>query len=265
MRRFHLTYCPRFHTLRIYSGGKFAFEDDGDGDIYKADLQGPVGSINYMTGAVELHESVTGPLEVEYKSGFDGSGMMHVESIGEENGFVSPTRRSARHASAPKGLRCADCEIDERACFECVRAFTSQPRPPRGVPAKPRFPRGHLEDLHGRPHCPNCGSRLHGDGYKTVLHCEFVDITGFDKAYEPDGSPVYCKPEGLDEDDIRPATTEVLKERYQKMRAQADKDLEDLRSGMGWKRRFGKPFIWELVAVVVAIIVAIWIVICNLP
>lgn len=36
--------------------------------------------------------------------------------------------------------------------------------------------------------CPNCGGPLHGDGWRTVLHCEFADIDGI----EPDARPVFC-------------------------------------------------------------------------
>ena len=35
-----------------------------------------------------------------------------------------------------------------------------------------------------------------GDGYKTVAHCEFVDVP---EDIEPDADPIYCT---LDEDEI---------------------------------------------------------------
>ena len=41
--------------------------------------------------------------------------------------------------------------------------------------------------------CPNCGGKLHGDGYNAVLRCENAE----DDAYwyaEPDARPVYCIP-----------------------------------------------------------------------
>lgn len=46
--------------------------------------------------------------------------------------------------------------------------------------------------------CINCGGTMMGDGYKTVLHCEFVeDIEGI----EADADPVYCDyDEGLKDD-----------------------------------------------------------------
>lgn len=38
--------------------------------------------------------------------------------------------------------------------------------------------------------CPNCGERLTGDGYSTVLHCPNAD-TSWQYA-EPDAAPIYC-------------------------------------------------------------------------
>lgn len=37
--------------------------------------------------------------------------------------------------------------------------------------------------------CPNCGGDLVGDGYTSVVHCEYVDP---DPWLEPDANPVYC-------------------------------------------------------------------------
>ncbi len=229
-RRFCLTYVGiRFRTVKLFSNGKLAFEDDGDGNIYPTGIermQGPCGSVNYLTGAVELPATVTGQLEAEYLVGVPGE--LCAESIGEEDGFMSPLRAK------------------EKPVYGVPLKSSS--------PVRPRFPRGHLEDQHGRQYCPNCGGKLFGDGFRDVVHCEFAETYGI----EPDASPVYCKPEDLDEDDVRPATKEVLKERYQKMRAQADKDLADLSAGMEWRDVAGKWFLWKLAAVIVVAIVAVW-------
>lgn len=40
--------------------------------------------------------------------------------------------------------------------------------------------------------CKNCGGTLIGDGYRTVVHCEYAEID-FDLA--PDEGPVYCEGE----------------------------------------------------------------------
>lgn len=40
--------------------------------------------------------------------------------------------------------------------------------------------------------CPNCGGKLHGDGYGTVLHCEFADEEDYWYS-EPDAEPVFCR------------------------------------------------------------------------
>ena len=40
--------------------------------------------------------------------------------------------------------------------------------------------------------CPNCGGRLHGDGYGTVLHCELAEEDAY-RFSEPDVTPVFCK------------------------------------------------------------------------
>lgn len=37
--------------------------------------------------------------------------------------------------------------------------------------------------------CPKCGGTLLGDGYTTVVHCEYVKDIG---DVEPDASPIYC-------------------------------------------------------------------------
>jgi hypothetical protein len=39
--------------------------------------------------------------------------------------------------------------------------------------------------------CKNCGGTMQGDGYKTVLACEFADESKLD-GLEPDANPVYC-------------------------------------------------------------------------
>jgi endogenous inhibitor of DNA gyrase (YacG/DUF329 family) len=38
-------------------------------------------------------------------------------------------------------------------------------------------------------YCPNCGGKMHGDGYTTVRHCEEVEGT---LEIEPDAATVYC-------------------------------------------------------------------------
>lgn len=45
--------------------------------------------------------------------------------------------------------------------------------------------------------CPNCGGKLFGDGYKTVLRCENTKVDTF--YIEPDAQPIYCEP--IEEDD----------------------------------------------------------------
>lgn len=42
--------------------------------------------------------------------------------------------------------------------------------------------------------CKTCGNEMIGDGYKTVVHCENVDI--FEACAEPDANALHCKPEG---------------------------------------------------------------------
>jgi len=44
--------------------------------------------------------------------------------------------------------------------------------------------------------CKNCGGTMIGDGYTTILHCEFADEELY-RDKEPDTSPVYCNPVGL--------------------------------------------------------------------
>lgn len=38
--------------------------------------------------------------------------------------------------------------------------------------------------------CVNCGEKMAGDGYSTVIHCPRVDVIGSD--FESDANPVYC-------------------------------------------------------------------------
>jgi len=38
--------------------------------------------------------------------------------------------------------------------------------------------------------CRKCGGEMHGDGYKSVLICEYVEDT--EEVYEPDAGPIYC-------------------------------------------------------------------------
>lgn len=39
--------------------------------------------------------------------------------------------------------------------------------------------------------CEKCGGTMVGDGYTSVLHCEFAEEATYD-SLEPDASPVYC-------------------------------------------------------------------------
>jgi hypothetical protein len=43
--------------------------------------------------------------------------------------------------------------------------------------------------------CKNCGGEMLGDGYRSVLICEYVEDA--EEVYEPDAEPIYCnyKPE----------------------------------------------------------------------
>ena len=39
--------------------------------------------------------------------------------------------------------------------------------------------------------CPNCGGSMIGDGYTSVMHCEYADDEEY--CYEaPDAGPFYC-------------------------------------------------------------------------
>lgn len=39
--------------------------------------------------------------------------------------------------------------------------------------------------------CPKCGGELYGDGYTSVIRCEFADEEKVN-GVEPDANPVYC-------------------------------------------------------------------------
>lgn len=39
--------------------------------------------------------------------------------------------------------------------------------------------------------CPRCGGALIGDGYSSVIHCEFADDDQLNSV-EPDANPIYC-------------------------------------------------------------------------
>lgn len=39
--------------------------------------------------------------------------------------------------------------------------------------------------------CPKCGGELYGDGYTSVIRCEFADEEKIN-GVEPDANPVYC-------------------------------------------------------------------------
>jgi hypothetical protein len=63
----------------------------------------------------------------------------------------------------------------------------------RGCPPKSVTAGETAHSMYPNGECPNCGGRLHGNGYNTVLHCENAE----DDAYwyvEPDARPVYCIP-----------------------------------------------------------------------
>ena len=46
--------------------------------------------------------------------------------------------------------------------------------------------------LNYRTTCPNCGGTLIGDGYKSVVRCEFAEYEDYE-FHEPDANPVYCR------------------------------------------------------------------------
>ncbi len=39
--------------------------------------------------------------------------------------------------------------------------------------------------------CKECGGDMVGDGYTSVMHCEYADESKYD-LHEPDADPVYC-------------------------------------------------------------------------
>lgn len=39
--------------------------------------------------------------------------------------------------------------------------------------------------------CIKCGGTMVGDGYTSVMHCEYADESAYE-FHEPDASPVYC-------------------------------------------------------------------------
>lgn len=39
--------------------------------------------------------------------------------------------------------------------------------------------------------CIKCGGDMIGDGYTSVMHCEYADESTYE-SHEPDASPVYC-------------------------------------------------------------------------
>jgi hypothetical protein len=47
-------------------------------------------------------------------------------------------------------------------------------------------------------YCPNCGGSLQGDGYTSVVSCEFADSEEYQYA-APDEGPFYCTFDGGDE------------------------------------------------------------------
>lgn len=46
--------------------------------------------------------------------------------------------------------------------------------------------------VYYRPTCEKCGEALIGDGYKTVMRCEFAEPEDYE-FHEPDAAPVYCR------------------------------------------------------------------------
>ena len=55
--------------------------------------------------------------------------------------------------------------------------------------------------------CPKCGGSLIGDGYTSVVHCEYVEDT---EGYEPDAGPVFCE-ELMKDDELLDVDIENLK------------------------------------------------------
>lgn len=41
--------------------------------------------------------------------------------------------------------------------------------------------------------CPNCGGTVSGDGYHTVIHCDYAEEEDIDDAEAPDDNPVWCR------------------------------------------------------------------------
>lgn len=56
--------------------------------------------------------------------------------------------------------------------------------------------------------CPNCGGRMHGDGFTQVFHCETVDDLG---SAEPDAGPIYCEQIAYDDTIIDEVIESVMK------------------------------------------------------
>ena len=46
--------------------------------------------------------------------------------------------------------------------------------------------------------CPNCGGDLIGDGYTSVVHCEYANEESYENC-EPDAGPIYCTYDPYDE------------------------------------------------------------------
>lgn len=46
-------------------------------------------------------------------------------------------------------------------------------------------------------YCENCGGMMVGDGYRSVLHCEYAEWDDY-AHMEPDAKPVYCAPHPCD-------------------------------------------------------------------
>jgi hypothetical protein len=46
-------------------------------------------------------------------------------------------------------------------------------------------------DMHPNGTCPNCGGKILGDGYRTVLHCEIAEVPD---DVEPDAMTIHCEP-----------------------------------------------------------------------
>lgn len=69
--------------------------------------------------------------------------------------------------------------------------------------------------------CKNCGERLEGDGYTTVLHCPNAEAEG----YTPDDNAVYCTVQVATEEE-RNAMNEMAMSKLEDVE-ETEKDAQD--------------------------------------